>query len=414
MKTIEAINRGIREGTVVVLTADELKALVRSGETVTPEEVDVVTTGTFGVMSGTMAVLSFSVARPGTFKKAEQALLNGVPAYPGPCPNERNGIVDLVVYGTAHRDHRYGGGHLFRDIVEGKEIAVEVRGGEQTLDTTITLDQMGQARIIATRMAFKNYHAMINRSPDPVQTIFSVTGLAGACTEVSVSGCGEINPLENDPERRFIGTGTRVLLNGGTGYVIGEGTRSSQGKPNLSVYGNMKGMDPLMMGGFITSAGPECLTSLAAPIPVLDQAALNPLLILDAQVNLPIAGISDRIGCASSKYSEVWEGTDHQIHNDPLGCMHCETCRAAVLCPTGAIDPGAVIDRDRCVNCGTCVQVCPGVAFSGTLGAVTYEGKGVPITLRQSDRVRGARLCRQLKEQIQAGTFSLTGKVDSL
>jgi putative methanogenesis marker 16 metalloprotein len=414
MKTIDEINSRIREGTAVVLTADELKVRVRAGETVTPEEVDVVTTGTFGVMSGTMAVLSFSVAKPGTFRKAERVLLNGVPAYPGPCPNERNGIVDLVVYGTAHRDHRYGGGHLFREIVEGRSIAVEVLAGEQTLETTITLDQMGLARIVATRMAFKNYHAMINRSPDPVQTIFSVTGLAGACTEVSVSGCGEINPLENDPERRFIGTGTRVLLNGGTGYVIGEGTRSSQEKPNLSVYGNMKGMDPLMMGGFITSAGPECLTSLAVPIPVLDQAALDQLLVLDAQVNLPIAGINDRTGCVASWYSEIWQGTDHQVQNDPSGCIHCETCSAAALCPTWAISPGAVIDRDRCVNCGTCIQVCPGSAFSGSLGAVTYEGRSVPITLRQSDRVRGARLCTELKERIRAGTFSLTGKVDSL
>lgn len=414
MKTIEGINRGIRAGTAVVLTADELKARVRNGETVTPEGVDVVTTGTFGVMSGTMAILSFPVAKPGTFSKAEQVLLNGVPAYPGPCPNERNGIVDLVVYGTAHRDHRYGGGHLFREIVEGRAIAVEVRAGEQTLETTITLARMGLARIIATRMAFKNYHAMINRSPDPVRTIFSVTGLAGACSEVSVSGCGEINPLENDPDRRFIGTGTRVLLNGGVGYVIGEGTRSSREKPNLSVFGDMKGMDPLMMGGFVTSAGPECLTSLAAPIPVLDQAALDPLLVLDHQVTLPIAGISDRTGCASSKYSEVWQGTDHQIRNELTGCIHCEMCSAAALCPTNAIDPGAVIDRDRCVNCGTCVQVCPGAAFSGTLGAVIYEGRPVPITLRQSDRVHGARLCTELKERILAGTFSLTGKVDTL
>lgn len=85
--------------------------------------------------------------------------------------------------------------------------------------------------------------------------IREITLHPGAFTEVSVSGCKEINPLENYPGWRFIGTGTRVLLNGGTGYVIGEGTRSNQEKPNLLVYGNMKGMDPLMMGGFFTSAG---------------------------------------------------------------------------------------------------------------------------------------------------------------
>ena len=64
------------------------------------------------------------------------------------------------------------------------------------------------------------------------------------------------------------------------------------------------------------------------------------------------------------------------------------------------------------MNCGTCMQVCPGPAFSGNLGAVTYEGLSMPITLRQSDRVRGARLYTELKERILAGTFNLTGKVD--
>lgn len=71
-------------------------------------------------------------------------------------------------------------------------------------------------------MVFKNYHAMINRSPGLVRTIFPVTGPAGAFYEVLVSGCGEINPLENDHGAavyRYQNQGAIEWL----GYVIGEG-----------------------------------------------------------------------------------------------------------------------------------------------------------------------------------------------
>lgn len=107
-------------------------------------------------------------------------------------------LLDLVIYGAAHRDHRYGGGHLFREDSRGHSDRGRSEGGRTGPGDHHPLDQMGLARIIAKRMAFKNYHAMINRSPGLVRTIFPVTGPAGAFYEVLVSGCGEINPLEND------------------------------------------------------------------------------------------------------------------------------------------------------------------------------------------------------------------------
>src|SRR5512145_4196 len=150
MKTIEEINARIAGGTAVVYTAAELKALIAKGEKITAADVDVVTTGTFGVMSGTLAVLHVPVTAPGTFRKADKVWLNGVPAIPGPCPNEGLGSVDLIVYGTAHASPVYGGGHLFRDIVAGKEITVDVGSSGKTFSRTITLPDMGQARLITT------------------------------------------------------------------------------------------------------------------------------------------------------------------------------------------------------------------------------------------------------------------------
>ena len=297
------INRKIAAGTAVVCTAAELKQRIAEGEAVTAADVDVVTTGTFGVMSGTLAVLHIPVTAPGTFRHAEKVWLNGVPAHPGPCPNEGLGSVDLVVYGTARAGAAYGGGHLFRDIVAGKEITVDVESAGKQYSRTVTLADMGQARLITTRSAFRNYLAVINTKPGTVQTIFSVKGLTGPYTEASVSGCGDINPLQNDPGFRVIGPGIRVLLNGGTGYVMGTGTRSSREKPNIAAYGEMHAMIPEMMGGFVTSTGPECNTSVAIPIPVLDDTVLDGLRITNKGIPLPVADVSDRIPFATASYA---------------------------------------------------------------------------------------------------------------
>ncbi|NLZ30595.1 MAG: methanogenesis marker 16 metalloprotein, partial [Methanomicrobiales archaeon] len=86
MKTIADIDEKIRDGSAVVYTATEFKRLVREGVDISAADVDVVTTGTCGVMSGTTAVLSVPVTGPGVFERAEKAWLNGVPCMPGPCP----------------------------------------------------------------------------------------------------------------------------------------------------------------------------------------------------------------------------------------------------------------------------------------------------------------------------------------
>ena len=414
MKTINGINKKIAAGDAVVCTAAELKQRIAEGETLTAADVDVVTTGTFGVMSGTLAVLHIPVSAPGTFRHADTIRLNGVPAIPGPCPNEGLGSVDLVVYGTARASPVYGGGHLFRDIVAEKEITVDVESGGKQFSRTVTLSDMGQARLITTRSAFKNYLAVLNTRPGTVQTIFSVKGLTGPYTEASVSGCGDINPLQNDPGLRVIGPGIRVLLNGGTGYIMGTGTRSTKEKPNIAVYGDMHAMIPEMMGGFVTSTGPECTTSVAIPIPVLNDRVLDGLRITNSGIPLPVADVADRVPFAAASYADVWDGTDLVIVFSRDACIQCETCTAAQVCPTGAISPQAGIDLLACVNCGTCVGECPGNAFSANLGSLPVGTRNVPITLRQSDRARALRLCERLKTLILDRKFSLTEKVEDL
>jgi len=408
MTRLDEIRERIRNKCAVVLTASEFKKQVDERE---PDkllrDVDVVTCGTCGVMSGTYAVLSVPVSPPGTFLRADTVTLNGVPAIPGPCPNERLGLVDLIVYGTAHASPTYGGGHLFRDIIADQELHVEVTAEGKKYQADISGHDLPHARLFTTRSAFKNYTAIINRSEKPVNTIFSVNPLAGKIKEATVSGCGEINPIENDPTLRFLSPGTPILVNGGVGHVIGQGTRSSSVRPNIAVHGEMNTMDPDYCGGFLTSAGPECLTSIGTAIPLIDESVITSLLIRDVTIAMPVMDIADRQQISCSSYDRVWTGTARTVTYDPAGCINCDPCLAKKSCPVDAIRESGEIDYARCFTCGTCVHLCRGTVYTGDFGTLALPEGNIPIVLRQSDRHRGDKICRQMKKLVQKGEFWL-------
>ena len=404
MKTKDSINALIKKRRAKVYTASEIKEMIRCGRIPSADEVDVVTCGTFGVMSGTMAVISVPVAGPGSFERADTIRLNGVPGIPGPCPNENLGIVDCVVYGTSGRDGRYGGGHLFRDIVNGNPIVAEVTSRGKEFRKELTIADM-HARMITTRGAFRNYTAFFNRDSGSRDTIFSVTGMKGSMKEASVSGCGEINPIQND-HAHYLREGAPILINGGRGIILGPGTRSSASRPNISAAADMKNMKADLMGGFITSAGPECMTSFTAAMPITDRASLDGVFVLDDSIELPVADIHTRVPAASASYGDVWTGTSRNITVNAEMCMNCSSCRPMEVCPTEALRP-ARINIGMCVVCGSCVSSCAGGVFSADLGHINCNGTKIPITLRQSDRNRAERSAEDLKRMIEEGKWCL-------
>jgi putative methanogenesis marker 16 metalloprotein len=412
MKTLDEINERIRRGEAVVMTAVEFKE--KAGG-LSPQEVDVVTCATCALMSGTAALLSMPVARRGEFQRARRVWINGVPAFPGPCPNERLGLVEAVVFGSSpsSQNPRYGGGHLFRDLVEGRGVEVVVEAGGRRMEKEVHLEEMEYAKLFTTRSSFRNYFAFVNRRRGRVKSIFSVLGLRGPLLEASVSGCGEINPLQNDPGLLTIGVGTRILLNGAPGYVLGRGTRFSRERPNLSVTAEMRGMIPRFMGGFLTSAGPECITSLAVPIPVLNREIFEGLKVLDPQIGLPIADVHDRLPFASSDYGRVWREADRRIRYLPERCQKHRLCPVEERCPTGAFRRDRGIEKERCFECGVCVGLCPS-SFRGRLGTLPLGDREVPITLRQSCRRKAEELAERLKNEILRGRFLLSEPLEPL
>jgi len=127
-KTIAEINEKIRKGQAVVVTAEEVIDLVRDkGLKKAAQEVDVVTTATFGPMCSSGAYLNTGHPTPRMKFGGGSVHLNDVPAYPG------FAAVDIFIGATALPDNdprnkihpgefNYGGGHVIEELVAGKDI----------------------------------------------------------------------------------------------------------------------------------------------------------------------------------------------------------------------------------------------------------------------------------------------------
>ena len=127
-KTIKEINDRIKKGKAVVVTAEEIIDIVKkNGVKKAAQEIDVVTTGTFGPMCSSGAYLNLGHSSPKIKIGGGRATLNQVPVYTG------FAAVDVYIGATAIPDDdprnrifpgefRYGGGHVIEDLVAGKDI----------------------------------------------------------------------------------------------------------------------------------------------------------------------------------------------------------------------------------------------------------------------------------------------------
>lgn len=418
-RTIEEINSKIKSGEANVFSAYEIKELIKKENAPSFDEVDVVTCGTCGVMSGTAAIFNITVAEAGIFKRAKNLELNGVPVTVGPCPNEWLGSVDLILSGTSKslHDSNYGGGFLLKDIVEGKEISIKVETIDgEIIESSTNIHDIGTAQLIGSRMAFKNYTAFINPSNESVSSIFSAIPLEGNLSGLTFSGCGDLNPLQNDPSMNYIKSGCKILLNGAEGLVLANGTRSSKDKPNLMLTANIKEMNSKYFGGFKTGEGAEIFDTVAIPIPILNEEMYNNILVKNSDIPLIVADIKGRhMPLDEITYKDTWDGSEFRPTFNEESCIHCSNCSVESVCPTNAFKLDKTsqyeIDYDSCFGCGMCVQYCNSKSFDMNSGFVNLNIDGniydVPIICRQSDRLRANRLSDKLKEMILNKEFRL-------
>jgi uncharacterized protein (DUF39 family) len=313
-KSYEEINEKIRKGEAVVVTAEEVIGIVEEkGYEKAAQEIDVVTTGTFGPMCSSGAFINFGHSNPRI--KMKKVWLNGVEAYSGIAAVDAYiGAAQLAENDPENKVFPgrfvYGGGHVIHDLVAGKEIRLEATAygtdcyPNHKVDTIITLDDVNDAFMFNPRNAYQNYNCAINLGDRTLYTYMGI--LKPHVGNASYSTAGQLSPLLNDPYYRTIGIGTRVFLGGGVGYVAWNGTqhhpnvlRGDNGVPKatagtLSLIGDLKGMDPdWLVGLSYIGYGATMAVGIGIPIPILDEEMLRFTAVKDEDIYCPIVDYNE-------------------------------------------------------------------------------------------------------------------------
>jgi uncharacterized protein (DUF39 family)/CBS domain-containing protein len=292
-----------------------MKRLVESsGVSVAFREVDVVTTGTFGAMCSSGAIINVGHADPPI--KIEKAWINDVPiCHPG-------AAVDLYIGATAMSERQsfeYGGGHVIEDLVGGKEVELKATAygtdcyPRTQVKTNLTKDNLNQFYLLNFRNCYQRYACAVNSRDE---TIYTYMGkLLPRLKNATFSGAGELNPLMNDPDYETIGIGTRIFLGGTQGYIIGEGTQHDPQNRfgTIMVRGDAKKMSPeFLRGASFTRYGTTLYVGLGIPIPILNDGLAKKTAIRDEEIftNVVDYGVPrrDRPKLAKVSYKELKSG----------------------------------------------------------------------------------------------------------
>jgi uncharacterized protein (DUF39 family) len=308
-RTFAEINEKIKQGKAVVVTAEEMIGITKEhGPVEAARKVDVVTTGTFGIMCSSGAFLNFGHTKPRI--RASKVWLNGVEAYAGIA------AVDCYIGVTQTREDdplnkvfpgrfRYGGGHVIEDLVAGRTVRLKAESygtdcyPRRTFERDMTLADFPDAVLLNPRNAYQNYNCAINLSKKTIYTYMGI--LRPDCMNANFSTSGQLSPLLNDPLYKTIGIGTRIFLGGGVGYVIGAGTQHNPAVPRsengvvtggagtISVRGDLKGMSPkFLRGASLTGYGCSLNVGIGIPIPILNEEMARFTSVSDAEIMVPV------------------------------------------------------------------------------------------------------------------------------
>lgn len=300
MKSYTEINEKIKQGTAVVLTAEEVAEL---SKTLTPKEiaqkVDVVTTATFGAMCSSGAFINFGHSNPPI--RMEKIELNGVRVSGGLA------AVDTYIGATdsTPASPAYGGAHIIEDLVNGKDIVLEAWGKgtdcypRKHIKAVINKNSINEAILYNPRNCYQNYNVATNTT-DQIKYTYMGT-LLPKMRNASYSTAGELSPLLNDPECRTIGLGTRIFLGGTEGYVTWNGTQFHSTKPvnehgiptsnarTIAVIGDLKNMSSdFLRGAYFEKYGVSMFVGIGIPIPILDEDLARRVSIRNEQIETTV------------------------------------------------------------------------------------------------------------------------------
>jgi uncharacterized protein (DUF39 family) len=314
MKTYEQINDRIESGKAVVLTADEIMDYVdRKGLAAAAEEVDVVTTATFGPMCSSGCVLNFGHSKPKI--RMSEAWVQDVLVYTGlAAVDVYLGATQLRHNDPANMDYpgefRYGGGHVIEDLIAGKTLQLFALsyGTDcyplREIRTYFTIDHLNQAIMLNPRNCYQNYNVAVNGSDRIIYTYMGA--LEPERKNANYCSAGQLSPLLNDPFCDTIGIGTRVWLAGAQGHVYAEGTQHTggcdrtiggvpkEGAGTLALTADMKQMRrEFVRGASFRGYGVSLSLGVGIPIPILNEDVLKRTCVRDRDILAPVVDYSD-------------------------------------------------------------------------------------------------------------------------
>ena len=312
-RTIAEINEKIRKGKAVVVTAEEIIGMVEEkGAVRAAQEVDVVTTGTFGPMCSSGAFMNFGHSQPRI--KAAKVWLNEVPVFAGlAAVDVYIGVTEPAEDDPLNKvfpgEFRYGGGHVLQDLVAGKTLRLraESYGTDcyplKKLEKEITLKTVPECYLFNPRNAYQNYNCAVNLSEKTIYTYMGVLRPQGG--NANYCSAGQLSPLLNDPLYKTIGIGTRIFLGGGQGFVVWRGTQHNPnvkrganqvpraGAGTLSVLGDLKQMSPeWIVGASFQGYGCTLIVGLGVPIPILNEEIVQYTAVKDEDIYTQIVDYS--------------------------------------------------------------------------------------------------------------------------
>ena len=323
IKTYEEINRKIKSGEAVILTAEEVsKMALEAGPEEIVEKVDVVTTATFGAMCSSGAIINFGHASPPI--RMEKIRLNGVPCYEGLA------AVDSYIGATAcdPDNPAYGGAHVIQDLLEKKDVVLEAWGKgtdcypRKYIKTTINIDTINELILFNPRNAYQNYNVAVNTTKKMIHTYMGT--LLPNMRNATYSTSGELSPLLNDPEFMTIGIGTRIFLGGTQGFVVWPGTQFHTTRPKnklgipvtnaatIAVMGNLKEMSPeYIKAAYFEKYGVSMFVGIGIPIPILNADIAKRVSVNNSQIQTSVLdyGTSGMPKLGEVSYEELRSGS---------------------------------------------------------------------------------------------------------
>ena len=324
-KTYEEINTKIKSGKAVIVTAEEIISIVEEkGIEKATEEIDVVTTGTFGPMCSSGAIINFGHSDPPI--RMQKVWLNEVEAYAGLA------AVDTYIGATQLSESKgmeYGGAHVIEDLISGKKIRLKAisQGTDcyprREIETYITKESINQAILFNPRNGYQNYNVAVNTSDRKIYTYMGI--LLPNLGNATYSTSGQLSPLLNDPEFITIGLGTRIFLGGAQGYIVWEGTqfypqilKDEGGKTiykggTIAVMGNLKEMSTdYIRAAIFKGYGVSLVVGIGIPIPILNSEVMKGVAIKDEDIYTEIIDYSfphrERPSLGRVNYKQLREG----------------------------------------------------------------------------------------------------------